>query len=132
MSNVEIILPRLRRCRPAGQGKWRACCPAHNGDNDSALLITDIHGQSEPDIHCFAYQCDRLEVYSAVGLSYKDFYPESYTIDKRSEDDLRIAIFEADVSAGKRPSSDDKKNYRDALHRVGAGERSSAPSEITR
>lgn len=44
--------------RPAGKGKWRACCPAHDDKNPS-LSIAETHGRTL--VYCFA-GCTQQEV----------------------------------------------------------------------
>lgn len=51
---------------------WRACCPAHGGDNPQALSIrrgTDKHGNPCTLLYCHAYQCSILQICDALGIT---------------------------------------------------------------
>ena len=37
---AELILQRLEKVKPKGNGKWTACCPAHT-DKTPSLSITE-------------------------------------------------------------------------------------------
>ena len=51
---------------------WRARCPAHGGDNPSALSIkrgTDKHGNPCTLLYCHSHQCDIRAICEALGLT---------------------------------------------------------------
>lgn len=73
MSPLDLVLSRLEKPREVAPGRWRACCPAHDGKNKSALAIS--HGDTDAVlIHCFA-GCDAEAVVRAMGLDMADLYP---------------------------------------------------------
>jgi hypothetical protein len=71
---INPILERLNKVRPSGNNSWRACCPAHDGNNPSALTIRE-----EPDgrilMHCFQ-GCSAVDVMGAIGLDVTELFPE--------------------------------------------------------
>jgi len=42
--NIEILLSRLEKVKPHGNGKYLACCPAHN-DKSPSLAIREIEAE---------------------------------------------------------------------------------------
>lgn len=75
MNNLaQKLLARLDGLRPAGAGRWRAKCPAH--DDRSPSLSVREDGERVL-IHCFA-GCDADDVLAAVGLKWADLYPDRW------------------------------------------------------
>lgn len=72
--SVENILQHLDKVKRTGQGRWMACCPAHN-DRSPSLSIRELD-DGRALIHCFS-GCDFLDVLGAVGLSVDVLYPET-------------------------------------------------------
>lgn len=66
------LLARLEGVIPAGPGRYYARCPAHD-DKSPSLSIRDTGERVL--IHCFA-ECDSSDVLTAVGLEWKDIYPD--------------------------------------------------------
>jgi len=69
------LLSRLEGVRSAGANRWYARCPAHD-DRAPSLSIRDA--ENRVLIHCFA-ECDPEAVLKAVGLRWRDLYPEPWT-----------------------------------------------------
>lgn len=71
--SAEVLISRLSRVKQNGNGRWMACCPAHDDRNPSLSV------KEEPDgrvlIQCFA-GCDTSDVLGAVGLDWSDIMPE--------------------------------------------------------
>jgi hypothetical protein len=64
-------LAALCEARPTGD-HWRAACPAHGGDNPTALKISqgvDQYGHACTLVHCFAQQCAVEDICAALGLA---------------------------------------------------------------
>lgn len=68
------LLSRLDNVRSTGPGKWITRCPAHE-DRGPSLSIRDTGERVL--IHCFA-GCEADDVLSAVGLTWKDIYPDGW------------------------------------------------------
>ena len=70
---VDDLLSRLDKVKKTGNGKWSACCPAHQ-DKSPSLRITE-----KPDelilIHCFA-ECENFDILAAVDMEFSDLFPE--------------------------------------------------------
>ncbi|MCF6204736.1 MAG: CHC2 zinc finger domain-containing protein [Methylococcaceae bacterium] len=80
--NIDQLLARLEKIRRTGDGKWLACCPAHNDKNPSlAIKQTD---DGEILIHCFA-GCDVESIVSSIDLSIADLMPDNPTYKKGSK-----------------------------------------------
>jgi hypothetical protein len=58
------ILARLDEHRHGT--KWRAACPAHWGDNPTALAIA--RGDGQPLLYCHAHGCSYQDILRALGL----------------------------------------------------------------
>ena len=79
MSNIDALLSKLDKVRSNGNGKWLACCPAHN-DKSPSLAIKE----TEDDkilIHCFS-GCAVADIVAAVGLELSDLMPNNPTYRK--------------------------------------------------
>lgn len=72
----DLVLDRLRAAgrsvTMAGTGKARSSCPAHDGDNKSALSIMDT--ADRVNLHCFTGNCDGADILTALGLQIRDRY----------------------------------------------------------
>ena len=77
---AETLLNQLHKVRKNGNGKWMACCPAHD-DKSPSLAISET--SENVLIHCFA-GCQPSEILAAVGLSMGDLFPDT---DRHSFDD---------------------------------------------
>ena len=70
--SIDTLISRLDRVKETGNGKYLACCPAHD-DRSPSLAITDDEGRVL--LHCFSC-CDPESVLDALGLTFSDLYPE--------------------------------------------------------
>lgn len=57
-----------------GNGRWRARCPAHGGENPSALSIRELD-DGRVLVNCFG-GCSSQDVVEAVGLTLGDLFPD--------------------------------------------------------
>ncbi|MFC4054653.1 hypothetical protein ACFOY4_33605 [Actinomadura syzygii] len=81
MTALDRVLDALREAgRPvtrSGDG-WRSSCPAHDGQNPTALSITP--GRDGVLVHCHALKtCTPAEVVSALGLTPQDLFDQPKT-----------------------------------------------------
>lgn len=72
MTALDVMLSRLDKVQRIGQGRWKACCPAHN-DRSPSLAIRDADGRLL--VHCFG-GCNTEDVLSAIGLTFADLTPD--------------------------------------------------------
>lgn len=70
--SADILLDKLDRVKRTGQGRWMACCPAHE-DKSASLSVRELD-DGKVLIHCFA-ECSVHEIVSAVGLELSDLFP---------------------------------------------------------
>ena len=75
MNSLDIVLDRLAsyRVRPTGADRWRACCPAHCGNNSSALSV-GVGREGQVLLRCWQ-GCDAEAVAGALGLELTDLFP---------------------------------------------------------
>ena len=71
-SPAELLLPRLDRVEARGEGRWLACCPAHD-DRHPSLTITE-KADGMVLVKCWS-GCGFQEIVDAVGLEQKDLFP---------------------------------------------------------
>lgn len=132
MSLEHKVLSRLEKVRKKGKDKWLACCPAHN-DRDPSLAIA-FGEEGRLLLHCHA-GCSATDVFSAIGLTWDDLFPEGklqrhrasllrFVAPKRSQgnedrrmDALIVEMGSATVSKGKRLSQSDKATLKASLLR---------------
>jgi hypothetical protein len=69
---IDRIVSRLDGVRRTGPGRFVARCPAH-ADKSPSLSVTEKEGHVL--FHCFA-GCAPADVLAAIGLEFKDIYPE--------------------------------------------------------
>lgn len=73
MSQVDTLLASLNKVRRTGDGRWIACCPAHQ-DKSPSMSIREVD-DGRVLVHCFA-GCSVEEILGAVGLSFDALFPE--------------------------------------------------------
>ena len=71
--SVETLISRLDKVKRTGDGRYVACCPAHE-DKRPSMTIREL-----PDgrilMHCFS-GCDTESILSAIGLEFSVLFPE--------------------------------------------------------
>ena len=67
------FLSRLEKVRRTGDGRWIACCPAHD-DKSPSLAVREID-DGRVLVHCFA-GCSVEEVLTSVGMTFDALFPE--------------------------------------------------------
>jgi hypothetical protein len=73
MNSIDTLLSRVHKLKKTGDGKWLACCPAHDDKSPSlAIKLAD----DRILIHCFA-GCDISAIVSTLELELSDLMPES-------------------------------------------------------
>ena len=71
--HIEQLIARLEKLRRSGDGKWLACCPAHQDKSPSLAIKHTNDGKIL--IHCFA-GCDVDSIVSSIGLTLADLMPD--------------------------------------------------------
>lgn len=72
-SPVNDLLSRLEAVTPAGDGQWKARCPAHDDRNPSLSITAGDDGTAL--VRCWA-GCETESICTAVGLSLADLFPD--------------------------------------------------------
>jgi len=106
---VARLIERLNAVKPTGEGRWIACCPAHD-DRHPSLSIRELR-DGRVLVHCFA-GCAVHDVVRAVDLTLEDLMPAGAVDPERRDrrafrerpmitaaDALRVAQFESIVVA---------------------------------
>jgi len=79
---IDQLLTCLDKARRTGDGKWLACCPAHQDKSPSLAIKQTDDGKIL--IHCFA-GCEVDAIVSAVGLTLAALMPDNPTYKKGSK-----------------------------------------------
>lgn len=123
-----VLLPRLDGVRTRGAGQYMAKCPAH--PDRSASLSVRCMDDGRTLIHCFA-GCNADDVLGAVGLEFKDLFPERITdhapptrnrigagdLLRMTERELYVvAIVASDIQAKRAVSEEDWKRFAKAAN----------------
>lgn len=135
MSPIENFLQNLKKVR-GRNGRWTACCPAHNDKSPSLAVREGEDGRVL--VHCFG-GCDTYSIVQAVGMDMGDLFPPD---EKRRDypqegkpsmkpaffasDLMRVISFEAlvvmisafDMSHGKKLSDEDRTRLALAYERI--------------
>lgn len=122
------ILSALERykLRRTGQGKFQACCPAHEDRSPSLSIKEEADGKIL--LYCFA-GCTTQDIVDSLGLSMADLNPnwrpedrQAYQQSKRNEsldhEKLILSIAAGDRARGKKLSEKDLARERLAWERV--------------
>lgn len=80
--DVNNLLSKLEKVRSTGNGKWLACCSAHN-DRSPSLAIKQTDDQKLL-LHCFS-GCQVSDIVAAAGLTLSDLMPVSTKYQKGSK-----------------------------------------------
>jgi hypothetical protein len=124
--DTDSFLSRFTKVR-GGNGKWSACCPAHE-DRDPSLSI-GIHPDGRILINCHA-GCPPDEVLAAVGLTLSDLFPDRGIRDylpgavsrrergRANDERMVIEVARADLAAGKKLSYADQRRVLLAAKRL--------------
>jgi hypothetical protein len=73
MIPIDLVLSRLDHPREVARGRWRACCPAHEGKNRTTLAISK---SDEGSVLLFCHVgCTPDAIVGAIGLDLKDLFP---------------------------------------------------------
>lgn len=78
--SAAVFLSLLHKVKHTGQGRYMACCPAHQ-DRSASLAVKELD-DGRVLLHCFA-GCDAAAVLGAVGLTFADLMPESLLGERR-------------------------------------------------
>ncbi|CEG51840.1 DNA primase [Stutzerimonas xanthomarina] len=121
---LEKVLGRLDKVKPAGSGKWKACCPAHN-DKSPSLGIKETD-DGKVLLHCWV-GCTATDITAAIGLELKDLFPADGRLRVRRGPSRAAQQFEAMVITvavdqmrlGKQLSAEDQERLELAKRRLG-------------
>lgn len=94
--SVDLLLSKLDKVRKSGKNSWRSCCPGHNGNNPTALSITETD-DGMVLLKCHT-GCGVDQIVSSVGLELSDLFPEK-PIDGHSRKPERLPFNPRDVLA---------------------------------
>lgn len=132
------LLGRLAQVKVAGPGRWYARCPAHE-DRSPSLSVRDTGERVL--LHCWA-GCAADDVIAAVGLSWRDLYPEPWHCARVRPNEAAasqarrilaetapleiertvLLIAAADLEAGRPLSAEDRARVQVAVERIDAEE----------
>lgn len=71
--SAAALLSRLNKVKRTGQGRYMACCPAHQ-DRSASLAVKELD-DGRILLHCFA-GCPTADVLAAAGMTFADLMPE--------------------------------------------------------
>ena len=121
---VQTLIARLEGVKTAGDGRWSARCPAHD-DKSPSLSIRDTGEKIL--IHCFV-GCDSEDVLTAVGLTWKDLYPDPWQCAAQRPNEAAQKYVRRTL-ASLDPRTIETAILRIAAHRLRAGERLSVEEQ---
>lgn len=135
---IDNIIAQLSRVK-GHNGRWTACCPAHNDKSPSLAIRQADDGRIL--LHCFG-GCSVQSIVSSLGMEMTDLFPpdekrKQYPVEGKkplrpkffSSDVLRVihqealivSIVAADIVAGKKVSEADSKRVQLAFERIDEG-----------
>lgn len=92
---VNELLSRLKKVKRTGEGRYVACCPAHEDKSPSMTIYVT---PKTVLLHCFA-GCEASEILGAIGMEFSELYADhrEHTRDSRisARDALEAIAFEA-------------------------------------
>jgi len=131
LMTINVLLNKLQKVKRTGDGKYMACCPAHQ-DKTASLVIT-LSDDNRILINCFA-GCDTYSILRSVGLDWDAVMPEKYTGETRkpvkpiiyATEGMQLIRFEAQIitycafklKSNATLSTDDLKRLETAMQRI--------------
>jgi hypothetical protein len=117
-AKIVDLLSHLRKVKSVGDGKFVACCPAH--DDHSPSLSIKLSSEGVILLKCWA-GCEVSSIVEAVGMSMSDLFPSTSSGGTAKPDrvDYRkilgllrheiyvVSIFSSSLQAGEQLSTDD-------------------------
>lgn len=91
---IDMLLNRLDGVQKIRANGWKSRCPAHNGDGKS--LVVTLADSGHILIHCFAHECEAVDILAAVGMSVGDLFPEPLP-ERRAHQQVKHAMPSLDV-----------------------------------
>lgn len=70
---AQALIERCTKVKQLGEGRWIACCPAHD-DKHPSMTVRELE-DGRVLVHCFA-GCAIDEVLGALGLSFDALFPD--------------------------------------------------------
>jgi len=122
---LEKVLGRLDKVKPAGSGKWKACCPAHD-DRDPSLGIREAE-DGKVLVHCWA-GCTTRDILAAIGLELRDLFPGGKPTQRGpsraaiTHERTVYQIGRAQQQMGSRLSTEDQARFELAKQRLGVSD----------
>jgi len=127
--SADLILSKLSKVRRTGEGRWIACCPAHD-DRSPSMTIRDM-GDGRILMHCFS-GCAVENILGAIGLDFDALFPERLpdsqpvrnpwnardVLEAVSHELTVIGVGAADLMRGKRLEKDEYARMLTAINRV--------------
>jgi len=127
MNPIDKILSRIE-AKPAGNGRYKACCPAHDEKTPSLFIREQANGLIL--LHCFG-GCEVEDIVSAMDLTMGDLFPDdiqrktSYCKNTQARVDhekLILSMGRARRNSGEKLNPLDINRMELAVHRLkGAG-----------
>lgn len=124
---LATILNSLPKSRNAGQGKYRAPCPVHQGKDFNLMLSEDATGKV--GCHCFVCGANGVDVVEALGLSTKELFPpdDGYVRpvvtqkmrEQYVEDGVYSDIYRQESTTRKMTLEEKRRNRKAEARRVG-------------
>lgn len=117
---VDELISRLAHVRQVGEGRYKACCPAHDDGSPSLSIKEEPSGKIL--LHCFA-GCGASAVMDALELSLSDLFAEPLdhhmtgNYRRKSDptvDDLILEIGKGRRANGKRLTEAHKREEQEA------------------
>lgn len=71
--SADALISKLDKCKRTGNGRWLACCPAHEDRSPSLSVAETDDGRVL--VHCFA-GCSVENVIGAVGVGFDELFPQ--------------------------------------------------------
>lgn len=111
---AEQVAAQLDRARRLRDGKWMACCPAHD-DRSPSLSITD--GRDRLLLYCFA-GCNYAEVRDVLVsrgiLPERSEQPYTPRLTQGDRDYMQsfVLLYRAAVRRGEAPNDQERARYR--------------------
>ena len=122
---LDVILERLDKVKKQGD-QYYAKCPVHMGGKQN-LGITEKDGKII--MHCFACNAKGVEVCDAIGLPVHVLFKDDPTFSNKNylsqnkqdqvlEDGFFMAIYDAEVEQGHKPTIEEYRRYKLCKQRV--------------
>jgi len=119
--DIDTLVAKLDKVAPAGNNRWKGCCPAHEDKTPSLSIKSADDGRIL--LHCFG-GCSVQDVCESLGVEVTDLFPDgdgfrplAKPANIPTDDTFYVALVKQKIKRGDRLTSDENRQFQAAFIR---------------